>query len=230
MEQIVKFFEEYSAASAAIRLVLALVFGGIIGLERVKRGRQAGMRTHILVAVGACLCTLIGVYAVTKGLTTDPLRVGAQVVSGIGFLGAGIILIQNKSRIVGLTTSAGLWNTAAIGLALGIGFYEGAVICFVISLVTSLLLPKVEYLFSKNDLYTMLYIELRDSGYVNAFYDFLREGNFGEIHQIEVLPPRSSAAGKIGVQLTLTLRKKHDVYELEKTLCAFDGVDYAVAL
>ena len=230
MDAVIKFFEEYSAASAAIRLVLALLFGGIIGLERVKRGRQAGMRTHILVAVGACLSALIGVYAVEKGLTTDPLRVGAQVISGIGFLGAGIILIQNKSRIVGLTTSAGLWSTAAIGLALGIGFYEGALICFIISLVTSLLLPKVEYLLSKNDLYTMLYIELRDSTYVNPFYDILRNGNFGEIHQIEVLPPRSSAAGKIGVQLTLTLRQKHDVYELEKTLCALDGVDYAVAL
>ena len=130
MDAIIKFFEDYSAASAAIRLVLALIFGAVIGLERTKHGRQAGMRTHILVAVGACLSALIGVYAVTKGFSTDPLRVGAQVVSGIGFLGAGIILIQNKSRIVGLTTSAGLWNTAAIGLALGIGFYEGALICF----------------------------------------------------------------------------------------------------
>lgn len=230
MEAIIKFFEDYSAASAAIRLFLALLFGGIIGLERSKHGRQAGMRTHILVAVGACLSALIGVYAVSKGFSTDPLRVGAQVVSGIGFLGAGIILIQNKSRIVGLTTSAGLWNTAAIGLALGIGFYEGALICFVISLVTSLILPKVEYWFSKNDMYTMLYIELCDSTYVNSFYEILRGSGFGEIHQIEVVPPRSSSAGKIGVQLTLTLRKKHDVYELEKTLAALDGVDYAVAL
>ena len=230
MDAIIKFFEDYSAASAAIRLVLALIFGAVIGLERTKHGRQAGMRTHILVAVGACLSALIGVYAVTKGFSTDPLRVGAQVVSGIGFLGAGIILIQNKSRIVGLTTSAGLWNTAAIGLALGIGFYEGALICFGISLVTSLLLPKVEYWFSKNDMYTLLYIELCDSTYVNPFYDVLRNSGFGEIHQIEVVAPRSSSAGKIGVQLTLTLPKKHDVYELEKTLCALEGVDYAVML
>ena len=230
MDAIIEFFEEYSAASAAVRLFVALIFGGIIGLERTKHGRQAGMRTHILGAVGACLSALIGVYAVEKGLSTDPLRVGAQVVSGIGFLGAGIILIQNKSRIVGLTTSAGLWNTAAIGLALGIGFYEGAAICFAISLITSLLLPKVEYWFSKNDMYTMLYIELSDSTYVNSFYDLLRNGGYGEIHQIEVVAPRSSSAGKIGVQLTLTLEKKHDVYELEKTLCALPGVDYAVML
>ena len=188
------------------------------------------MRTHILVAVGACLCSLIGIYLVNKGLDTDPMRIGAQVVSGIGFLGAGIILVQNKSRIVGLTTSAGLWNTAALGLSLGLGFYEGALICFVISLVTSLILPKVEYWLSKNDLYTMLYIELADSTYVNAFYENLRKSGYGEIHQIEVVPPRSSSAGKVGVQLTLTLPKKHDVYELEKKLAALDGVDFAVAL
>lgn len=230
MDAIFEYLKSYSEGTVAIRLILALILSAIIGLERTKRGRQAGMRTHILVAVGATLSSLIGVYAVEMGLTTDPLRLGAQVVSGIGFLGAGIILVQNKSRIVGLTTSAGLWNTAALGLALGIGFYEGALICFAISLITSLLLPKVEYWLSKNDLYTMVYIELADSTYVNAFYDILRNGGFGEIHQIEVVPPRSSSAGKIGVQLTLTLEKKHDVYELEKTLSALEGVDYAVML
>lgn len=230
MEAFLLYLDSFSAGSVAIRLSLALVLSAIIGLERTKRGRQAGMRTHILVAVGACLCSLIGIYLVNKGLDTDPMRIGAQVVSGIGFLGAGIILVQNKSRIVGLTTSAGLWNTAALGLSLGIGFYEGALICFVISLVTSMILPKVEYWLSKNDLYTMLYIELADSTYVNAFYENLRQSGYGEIHQIEVVPPRSSSTGKVGVQLTLTLPKKHDVYELEKKLAALDGVDFAVAL
>ena len=230
MEKFFAYLEDFSAGSVAIRLALALILSGIIGLERTKHGRQAGMRTHILVAVGACLASLIGVFAVKEGFATDPMRLGAQVVSGIGFLGAGIILIQNRSRIVGLTTSAGLWNTAVLGLALGIGFYEGGLICFFISLVTSLLLPKIEYWFSKNDQYTMVYIELSDSSFVNAFYDELRASGCGEIHQLEIVAPRSSCAGKVGVQLTLTLPKKHDVYELEKKLCKMTGVDYAVAL
>ena len=230
MEKFLAYLEDFSAGSVAIRLALALILSGIIGLERTKHGRQAGMRTHILVAVGACLASLIGVFAVKEGFATDPMRLGAQVVSGIGFLGAGIILIQNRSRIVGLTTSAGLWNTAVLGLALGIGFYEGGLICFFISLVTSLLLPKIEYWFSKNDQYTMVYIELSDSSFVNAFYDELRASGCGEIHQLEIVAPRSSCAGKVGVQLTLTLPKKHDVYELEKKLCKMTGVDYAVAL
>ena len=230
MDNIIEFLEDFSAGSIAVRLAIALILSGIIGLERTKHGRQAGMRTHILVAVGACLASLIGVFAVEEGFSTDPMRLGAQVVSGIGFLGAGIILIQNKSRIVGLTTSAGLWNTAVLGLALGVGFYEGALICFFISLITSLILPKIEYWFSKNDMYTMVYIELANSTYVNAFYDYLRTSGCGEIHQIEIVAPRSSSQGKVGVQLTLTLPKKHSVYELEKKLCSVDGVDYAVAL
>ena len=230
MDSIIEFLEDFSAGSIAVRLAIALILSGIIGLERTKHGRQAGMRTHILVAVGACLASLIGVFAVEEGFSTDPMRLGAQVVSGIGFLGAGIILIQNKSKIVGLTTSAGLWNTAVLGLALGVGFYEGALICFFISLITSLILPKIEYWFSKNDMYTMVYIELASSTYVNAFYDYLRTSGCGEIHQIEIVAPRSSSQGKVGVQLTLTLPKKHSVYELEKKLCSVDGVDYAVAL
>ena len=230
MEKVIEYLEDFSTGTIAIRLALALVLSAIIGLERNKRGRQAGMRTHILVAVGACLCSLIGVFLVEKGFSTDPMRLGAQVVSGIGFLGAGIILVQNKSRIVGLTTSAGLWNTAALGLSIGFGFYEGALICFLISIITSMILPKIEYWFSKNDMYTMLYIELSDNTYVNAFYDNLRNSNCGEIHQLEIVPPRSSSAGKVGVQLTLTLPKKQHVYELEKKLCAMEGVDFAVAL
>ena len=230
MEKILAYLEDFSAGSVAIRLALALLLSGIIGLERVKHGRQAGMRTHIFVAVGACLASLIGVFATEEGFSTDPMRLGAQVVSGIGFLGAGIILIQNKSRIVGLTTSAGLWNTAVLGLALGIGFYEGALICFFISLITALILPKIEYWLSKNDQYSMLYIELSNSSFVNPFYDELRASGCGEIHQLEIVPPRSSCAGKVGVQLTLTLPKKRDVYELEKKLCKMSGVDYAVVL
>ena len=80
----------------ALRFLCAMLVGLVIGTEREYTNRPAGMRTHILVAVGACLCSLIGIYLVNKGLDTDPMRIGAQVVSGIGFLGAGIILVQSK--------------------------------------------------------------------------------------------------------------------------------------
>lgn len=230
MEHFFELLNGFNVTSIAVRLVLAMLMGSAIGLERTKHGRSAGMRTHILVCIGGALASLIGVYAVQNGLSEEATRVGAQVISGIGFLGAGLILVQNRSRIVGLTTAAGLWNTAIIGLALGIGLYEGALICFAVAMLTTLVLPYVESYFNKNDKHTMIYIELSDTAKVNACYDVLRNSGFGEIHKIDVAAPRSAAAECVGIYLTLTLPKKSDVYALEKKLCEIDGVRYAVEI
>lgn len=230
MDALYKLLTDFNMTSVAVRLFLAMVLGGMIGLERTKHGRSAGMRTHILVCIGAALASLIGVWAATHGFSSDPTRVGAQVVSGIGFLGAGLILVQNRSRIVGLTTAAGLWNTAAIGLALGIGFYEGAIVCFAVAMLTTLVLPHVETYFNKNDKHTMIYIELTDTAAVNHCYDVLRSAGYGEIHKIDVAAPRSGKDGCVGVYLTLTLPKKSDVYALEKELCEIESVSFAVEI
>lgn len=122
----------------SIRLVVAMVLGGIIGLERDYRAKDAGFRTHFLVAVGSALFTLISMYGFVDGVK-DTSRVAAQVVSGIGFLGAGLIVFQ-KNVIRGLTTAAGLWVTAAVGMACGAGQYYMAVF------VTALMLFGLEVL------------------------------------------------------------------------------------
>ena len=115
--------------SITLRLGLAVLFGGIIGLERGANKHQAGIRTHILVCVGAALAMLTNQYIFESITTvTDPTRMGAQVISGIGFLGAGMILVTSRNKVKGLTTAAGLWASACAGLALGIGFYAGALI------------------------------------------------------------------------------------------------------
>jgi putative Mg2+ transporter-C (MgtC) family protein len=111
---------------ALLRIVLAGVLGGLIGLERELREREAGLRTHLLVAVGAALFTIAGAYGFDSG-NVDPTRVAAQIVTGIGFLGAGAIIRQGFS-IRGLTTAATLWVVAAVGLSAGAGYYSGAVI------------------------------------------------------------------------------------------------------
>jgi putative Mg2+ transporter-C (MgtC) family protein len=111
---------------AMLRLALAGVLGGLIGLERELREREAGLRTHLLVAVGSALFTIVGAYGF-GGIRTDPTRIAAQVVTGIGFLGAGAIIRQGFS-IRGLTTAATLWVVAAVGLAAGAGYYSAAVI------------------------------------------------------------------------------------------------------
>lgn len=105
-----------------IRLLMALVFGGVIGFEREINRRPAGFRTHVLVSVGSALIMLISAYAFEN---TDPTRMGAQVVSGVGFLGAGTIIFSGD-KIKGLTTAASIWLCAAIGLACGAGFYFAA--------------------------------------------------------------------------------------------------------
>lgn len=116
-----------------VRLLVAMALGGLVGLEREYRAKDAGFRTHFLVALGSALFTLISIYGFTEGVK-DTSRVAAQVVSGIGFLGAGIIVFQ-RNVIRGLTTAAGLWVTAAIGMACGVGQYYMAVLVTVLMLV-----------------------------------------------------------------------------------------------
>lgn len=109
-----------------IRTLLALLCAGVIGFERDAHGSAAGLRTHILVCIGAMIAMSTGVFAATR-FSGDASRIGAQVVSGIGFLGAGTIMVT-KGHIKGLTTAAGLWASACIGLAIGTGFYEAAIV------------------------------------------------------------------------------------------------------
>ena len=111
-----------------IRTVLAIICAGAIGFDRNRTGASAGLRTHILVCIGAMLAMSVGQFAFIRYGAGDPTRIGAQVVSGIGFLGAGSIIVTRGNRISGLTTAAGLWAAACIGLAIGISFYEGAIV------------------------------------------------------------------------------------------------------
>jgi putative Mg2+ transporter-C (MgtC) family protein len=133
---------ELSAAEIVLRVALAAALGGAIGLERELREREAGLRTHLLVSVGSALFTLVSAYAwddftfsAAGGVTFDPTRISAQIVTGIGFLGAGAIIRQGLS-IRGLTTAATLWVVAAIGLASGAGYYWAAIVTTALVLLT----------------------------------------------------------------------------------------------
>ena len=121
------YLEEFNVLSVTVRILLATLCGGVLGIERGKANQAAGMRTHILVCLGATLIMLTGEYMFHKFSTGDPARLGAQVVSGIGFLGAGSIIVEGRTKVRGLTTAAGLWTAACIGLAVGIGFYTGGI-------------------------------------------------------------------------------------------------------
>ena len=127
---------QFTIHSVILRLTLAVISGGILGLNRAKKGRAAGFRTHMFVCMGAALTMLMSQYytvmlagpwsqaASALGAKSDVSRIGAQVISGIGFLGAGTILVTSRQEVKGLTTAAGLWASACMGLAIGAGFYE----------------------------------------------------------------------------------------------------------
>ena len=199
MKEIMEYLRDINLVSITVRLVLAMVIGGVIGIERGKQGRAAGMRTHILVCLGSTLVSLIGFFAsAVLGSAGDPLRIAAQVVSGIGFLGVGTILIKGRFQITGLTTAAGLWTSAAIGLALGAGFYEGALVTTVLAIVTITVVHFLEYRINKKYSRFGIYIEIRSDKDVRRAIDFIKE-NF-RVGDIQVTAPRSNVSGNVGIE------------------------------
>ena len=160
-----------NAAGVALRFVLALLCGGIIGLERESKRRSAGFRTHTLVCIGATLTTLVGLYLYKSGLSTDPTRLGAQVISGMGFLGAGTIIVTARRQVKGLTTAAGLWTSAIIGLAIGAGYYEAALIGVAIVLLAALVLSKLEYFIMASAKRMNIYVEFNSPGMLDRLVE-----------------------------------------------------------
>jgi len=135
-----------SSIQVVIRLLLATVLGGLIGFEREVRGRIAGFRTHILVCLGSALITLTSIFmyeTYSGGSNADPSRIAAQIVTGIGFLGAGTIL-RSGTTITGLTTAANLWAVAGIGIAVGCGFYIAALTASLLVIVILAVFSKME--------------------------------------------------------------------------------------
>ena len=127
------------------RLTLAVVCGGLIGAEREIKRRPAGFRTHILICLGSAITTLTSQYLLFQHLYNDIARLGAQVISGIGFVGAGTIIVTRDKRVKGLTTAAGLWTSAIIGLTFGGGFYEGGILATVFIMLAELVFSRLEY-------------------------------------------------------------------------------------
>ena len=205
MKEIVEFLRDFNIYTVLIRLVLAMIIGGTIGVERNKQGRAAGMRTHILVCLGAALASMIGIYVSQyMNLDNDPLRVGAQVVSGIGFLGVGTILIKGRFQITGLTTAAGLWTAAAIGLALGAGFYEGALVTFLCAVITITVVHRLEYTINKKYSRFGMYVEIRSDKYVREAINHLEE--YFSVRDVQVTSPRSGTSGNVGIEANVLNR------------------------
>ena len=151
---------EVTLLAVIVRIFCAALFGGLLGLEREIKHRAAGLRTYMLVCVGACLVMLTNQYIFQTFQASDPVRMGAQVVSGIGFLGAGTIIVTRHRQIKGLTTAAGLWSVAGVGLALGVGFYEAAAAGALAIFIVITLLQRLDIVMHNRTKRLDLYFEL----------------------------------------------------------------------
>lgn len=208
MNEIIDFLTEFNAVTVVIRVVLAAVAGALVGLEREFHGRAAGMRTHMMVALGAALAAMIGLFTVKElGVSSDPMRVGAQVISGVGFLGAGTILLRGGgSRITGLTTAAGLWTAASIGLAVGIGFYVGTFMTVIAVMLTFTLITSLEMFLNRKRQRMAIYLELESVDAVAPMLEMLRT-EYG-LMEAQVTPPRSGTAPHVGMEILVRVPQK----------------------
>jgi len=196
---------------------LAAFLGAIIGIEREIKNRAAGFRTHIIVSVGACLIMLIGIEGIgeiSDDVGRDTARIAGQVVSGIGFLGAGTIL-QTKDGVSGLTAAATLWLSAAIGLAVGIGFHEGAIIATVVCLVTLISLKGISNLI--NDRISKSYIMVFDTDNFDeeGFLDFASKEGV-EVRKLEIID--EDIDDKLMINSTLSFHRNYNIGKFFKEL------------
>lgn len=209
--------------TTVLRLILALILGGVIGFERQHRKKTAGLKTHVLVSLGSCLVTILSInlYAGVQGLTNaDPARLAAQVVSGIGFLGAGAI-IKEGPTIRGLTTAASLWVVASVGLAAGAGAVTGAVVTTVLVVVSLELLPKIEGLYTKGPAASNLIIHsVEKPGQIGRIGACL--GNMGvSISQISI---EDAEGGRITIFVHVNLPERVRTDQVMAELGNIEGI------
>ena len=162
--------------SVTLRMLCAMLCGGIIGIEREYKRRPAGFRTHILICMGAAMTTLTSQYLLLeRGYYTDLSRLGAQVIAGIGFIGAGTIVVTSHQRVKGLTTAAGLWTSAIVGLCLGAGFYEAGLLATVLILMAESLFSRLEYWILSRSPVINLFLEYTDGSCLDEVLRICRE-------------------------------------------------------
>ena len=218
-------FHPLTEQEVVIRILAAIFIGGLIGLERGMKNRPAGLRTYMLVCVGSCLIMMTNQYIYQSTGSGDPMRLGAQVVSGIGFLGAGTIVVTRHNQIKGLTTAAGLWTSAGLGLALGIGFYEGAITAAIGVFVILAILQSLDNRVHKRIRILEICVELHNSVPLNEFLQHLRDLGM-KIDTVQFEPDCGYDANTRTVILSLRSQKAEDHLLLREKIKKIEGVVY----
>lgn len=210
MREAVSYLREINVVSIMVRLLLVSILSGAIGVERGSKRRPAGFRTHMLVGIGAALVMLTSQYMVeVLQMTADTARLGSQVISGIGFLGAGTIIVVGRHQVKGLTTAAGLWTCACMGLAIGIGFYEGALIGGSFLLLIMMGMRRLDEYVQAHAKVLELYVELDDLTALSRMIAAMkREGT--KVSNLEIHRMKQESYEAVSALMTLTVATGDD--------------------
>ena len=223
-------FRDLTMTSILLRMVLSVICGGFIGLERTYKRHDAGFRTHTLICIGACMTTLIGQYlSLVMGYYTDITRLGAQVIAGVGFIGAGAIIVTQREQVKGLTTAAGLWASAIVGLSLGAGFFEGGLYTTLLILIAELYLSKLEYYIFRHSKEMNLYLEYVDSSTLELILALFRTKGI-TVQNMEVTRSKGSERHNAGALMLLRLNDTITPKDLLLRLNEMDGILLAAEL
>jgi len=205
------------------RMTLAFICGGVIGIEREFKRRPAGFRTHILVCLGAAVTTLTGQYlVVVMQYHTDLSRLGAQVIAGIGFVGAGTIIVTKHQRVKGLTTAAGLWASAIVGLTMGAGFYEAGLFTTALILIAELVFSKIENKIYSKTPEVNFFLEYKDKSYLDIILNLFHERNVKILH-LEITRESGEKYGACAI-FSLRLPKTYTADDLINQVNQLDGI------
>lgn len=235
MITVLDYLREFNMASVTLRLVLAMLSGGMIGLERGRKHRAAGFRTYMLVCLGAALTVLLSQYEITMfntrwtdlvqeiGLRTDVSRFGAQVINGIGFLGAGTIIVTGQQQIKGLTTAAGLWASACMGLAIGAGFYECVIIAFLLIFLCIRVLPFIDSWIQDYAMIMNLYVEFESLNQVGILINKIKSLHV-QVCDVEIERRRENLSQRNSAVFSIRLHKHQTHSQILSSLSALDCI------
>lgn len=230
-----EYLRDFNFVSITLRLFLSAIIGFSLGLERGRKHRPAGCRTYMLVCLGATLTMLLSQYeycmlstrwydlAVEIGIRTDVSRFGAQVINGVGFLGAGTILVTGRREVKGLTTAAGLWASACMGLAIGAGFYECVILGTVLIFFSMRYLPSIENLLIERAPFLNIYVEFESLDNIGSIIGRLKEQDT-QILDVEIDHGRGEGSGNPSAVFSLRLPKRHPHAEILVSVSGLDCV------
>lgn len=226
MASILDYLQGMNEIAVAIRLIIATFCGSLIGWERVVRRHSAGIRTFALVSLGSAVATVINIYlALLPELNADVSRIPAGVVSGIGFLGAGTIIVTGRNQIKGLTTAASLWVASCMGMAFGAGYLSVGFTCFALVLVANLILMRLSQRVEENSRYISLYIEVEENNGVKKLRKTFTEMGC-QINSMTKTKDKTLSGSDTALMIELDFQTKYSHYKLLDELNSLDFVSY----